>query len=83
MIYNNNYWCALQFHNLSWEVAFGHQIGLKPEESLVLFIGQESIPPELYSVIDQGEWTPESVVEEFKKDGFMNMMEDINKILTN
>ena len=64
-------------------MAFGHQIGLSPEESLVLFTEGDSVPPELRFDTDYREWTPEGVVEEFSKDGFMKMMENINEIMDN
>ena len=44
-------------------------------------MGQDAIPPQVYSVVGDGQWSPEGVMKDFEKDGFMNMMEDINKIM--
>ena len=60
---------------------FGRQIGLSLEESLVLFTSKDAIPRDLYSVTDEGEWSPRGVTDDFMKDGFMKMMEEITGIL--
>ena len=72
----------MQLHNLSWEVSFGHQIGLTPKESLVRFTRPEAIPQDVLSSIDSEQWTPEGVLGDFEKDSFMKMLEDINEIMS-
>ena len=73
----------MQLHNLSWDVSFGHLLGLKPEQSLVLFMKPENIPRESLEAIRSApkQWEPEWVMEDFVKYGFMNMLEDMNKTM--
>jgi hypothetical protein len=67
-------------HNLLWEVGFGNQLGLSPEQSLALLIEPNKIP---LSVKEQypEKWSPEWIMENFEKDCFLKMMEDINQIM--
>ena len=44
-------------------------------------MGQDAIPPQVYPVVGDRQWSPERVMRDFEKDGFMKMMEDINEIM--
>ena len=67
-----------QVHNLDWEVAFGHAIGWSPQQSLRLLLEPNKIPSSIGALTPQ-EWNPETVMADFVKDGFLEMMDDINK----
>lgn len=68
----------LQVNNLNWEVSFGHVIGWTPQQSLCLLLESDRIPPEIIALTPQ-EWNPESVIADFVGDGFLQMMDNINK----
>ena len=68
----------LQIHNLDWEVAFGHSIGWTPQQSLCLLLEPNKIPSNIRTLTPH-EWTPETVMADFVKYGFLEMMDDINR----
>lgn len=73
----------MQLYNLHWVASFGHELGLTPAESLGLLMNPENIPPEMFASICSapGEWSPSVVMDNFIKNGFIQMMDDINKIM--
>lgn len=55
-------------------------LGFKPEESLMLFMKPEKIPVEVVKAA-QEQWTPEWIMEDFVKSGFMKMLESMNETM--
>ena len=64
--------------NLNWEVDFSRQFNLNPEESLSLLIDPTKIPPEVKTAPPR-QWNPESIMTDFERDEFLQMMDDVNK----
>lgn len=73
----------MQLYNLYWVVSFGHQFGLTPAQSLSLLMNLENIPPEIFARVCSApaEWSPSLVTDDFVENGFIQMMDDINKIM--
>ena len=69
----------LQLHNLNWEVAVGCQLGLTPEESLILLMEPDKIPTDLLKAAEGIRWTPDMIMKDFEKDDFLQMMYNLNK----
>ena len=70
----------MQLHNLLWEVGFGNQLGLSPEQSLALLIEPQKILPSVKEHCPE-KWSPEWIMKSFEKDDFIKMMETINQIM--
>ena len=68
----------MQVHNLDWEVDFGRRFGMTPEQSLSLLVDPAKIPSNVLTSPPR-QWTPESIMADFQSDGFLQMMDDINK----
>ena len=68
----------LQVLNLDWEVDFGRNFDLNPEESLSLLIDPTKIPHEVKTSRPR-RWNPDSIMADFEGDGFLQMMDDINR----
>ena len=68
----------MQFHNLNWEVDFGRQLGLSPEQSLSLLMDPSKIPTEVMTSTPQ-QWNPDSIMADFERDNFLQMMDNINQ----
>lgn len=72
--------CKIQLHNLKWEVAVGHQLGLTPEESLILLMEPDKIPPDILTKDPElSRWTPDMIMKDFESDDFFQMMYNLNK----
>ena len=59
---------------------FGHQFGNTPQQSLSLLMEPDKIPPEILTSTPS-QWNPDSVMEEFVRDGFLQMLDNINRKL--
>ena len=55
-------------------------LGCTPEKSLALYMKPEKISQEVIGLA-QVKWTPEWVMEDFTKGGFVKMMENLNKVM--
>jgi hypothetical protein len=64
---------------LEWEVAVGRQLGLTPEESLILLMEPDKIPPDLLKSAESLRWTPDMIMKDFEGNDFFQMMYDLNK----
>ena len=64
---------------MDWEVAVGHQLGLTPEESLILLMEPDKIPPDLLKGAESLRWTPDMIMKDFEGDDFFQMMYSLNE----
>ena len=69
---------CVQLHNLEWEVNFGKQLGMSPEQSLSLLMDPTKIPTEVIISATQ-QWNPDSIMADFEGDNFLEMMDNINQ----
>ena len=70
-----------KLHNLHWEVAVGRQLGLTPEESLILLMEPDKIPADLLTKVPESSgsrWTPDKIMKDFEGDDFFQMMYNLN-----
>ena len=51
---------------------------MSPEQSLSLLLDPTKIPSDVLSSAPR-QWTPDSVMDEFQADEFLQIMDDINK----
>ena len=65
-------------HNLDWEIVFGHVNGSTTQQSLCLLLEPDKIPPELLTPT-QHQWNPDTIMADFVDDGFLQMMDNINR----
>ena len=70
----------IQLHNLEWEIGFGQQLGMSPEQSLSLLMDPTKIPAEVMTSPTQ-QWNPDSIMAAFEGDNFLQMMDDINQCM--
>lgn len=54
----------------------GHELGLTPEQSLILPMEPDKIPPQLLSKLPEmaSNWTPDIIMKDFEGDDFLRMM---------
>lgn len=73
----------MQLYNLYWVASFGHGLGLMPVESLGLLMNPKTIPREIFASICSApvEWNPSVIMDNFMENGFIQMLDDINKIM--
>ena len=57
-----------------WECAFTGKLGLTSEQNTFLHLNEDILPTQTIP----NEWTPDMVMEDFEKDGFLQMMDDLN-----
>ena len=57
-----------------WECAFTGKLGLTSEQNTFLHLNEDVLPTQTIP----NEWTPDMVMEDFEKDGFLQMMDDLN-----
>ena len=58
----------------------GHQLGLTPEESLILLMEPDKIPSDLLKgAAESSRWTPDMIMKDFEGDDFFQMMYSLNK----
>ena len=62
-------------------MAFGHQFGNTPQQSLSLLLAPEKIPSEILASTPQ-RWNPDSIMADFVGDRFLQMLDDVNKSIT-
>ena len=74
-----HYYAFLQLHNLNWEVAVGRQLGLTPDESLILLMEPDKIPVDLLKDAESLRWTPDMIMKDFEGDDFFQMMYHLNE----
>ena len=68
----------LQLHNLSWECAFGRDVGLSPEQSLALHMEQGRVDPAVAGAIPHP-WQPEHILQDFQE--FWDHLDTLNESL--
>ena len=77
------YYFLSKLHNLDWDIAVGRQLGLTPEQSLVLLMEPDKIPADLLIMSKAPEssssWTPDMIMKDFEGDDFFQMMYNLNK----
>ena len=83
VMYHNVVFLFSKLHNLDWEVAVGHHLGLTPEQSLVLLMEPDKIPADLLSKVPEhsSSWTPDMIMKDFEGDDFFQMMYNFNKAI--
>lgn len=57
-----------------WECAFTSKLSLTSEQNTFLPLNENILPTQAIPA----EWTPDTVMEDFEKDGFLQMMDDLN-----
>ena len=67
-----------QFHNCSWECAFGRDVDFSSEKSLVLLMDPPSVTPEVARAIPHP-WQPEDILQEFQE--FWENLDALNDML--
>ena len=64
----------MQLHNVVWECAFTSKLELTSEQNTYLHLKKEVLPQEDVPK----EWTPDMIIDDFEKDGFLQMMDVLN-----
>ena len=72
------YYPMIQLHNLEWEVDFGRQLGKSPQQSLSLLMDPTKIPTDVVTSAAR-QWNPDSIMADFERDNFLEMMDNINQ----
>ena len=65
----------LQFHNCSWECAFGREVGFSPDNPLAV---NPAVTPEVADAIPPS-WQPDNILEDFQE--FWENLDSINEML--
>ena len=81
LFWTTNFYIPIsKLHNLNWEVAIGYQLGLTPEESLILLMESDKIPPDILTKNPEtSKWTPDIIMKDFESDDFVQMMYNLNQ----
>ena len=69
---------ATQLHNLSWECAFGRDMGLTPDQSLALHMERGSVDAGQFDSIPHP-WHPELILRDY--DDFWGHLDRLNSML--
>ena len=69
---------CLQFHNSSWECAFGRDVGLPPEQCLALHMENPAVSREVAGAIPHP-WQPEYILDDFED--FWESLDSVNETL--
>ena len=59
---------------MAWECAFTGNLSLTAEQNTFLHLYEDILPTKAIP----HEWTPDMIMEDFEKDGFLQMMDDLN-----
>jgi hypothetical protein len=68
----------IEFHNLTWECAFGRGVDFSPEKSLALLMENPAAPPEITGAIPHP-WQPDHILEDFQE--FWENLDSLNEML--
>ena len=68
----------IQFHNLTWECAFGRGVDFSPEKSLALLMENPAAPSKITGAIPHP-WQPDHILEDFQE--FWENLDSLNSML--